>query len=147
MRYKETGNVHLDFHRTTNGTISYLRANYGRKFLDETFRRTARDVYAAIREDLKQGNPEHLVEHWTYFFDREGGQYTLERADDEIRFIVHRCPAVAYLQGRGIPIDEDFCCQTVVVNNALAEGTPFEVSTEVLGDGKCMQTIRRRARP
>ena len=92
MRYRETGEVHLDFHRSTNGTIAYLRDNYGREFLDETFRRTARDVYRAIHEDLEQGNPEHLVEHWTYFFDREGGQYTLEREGDEIRFVVHRCP-------------------------------------------------------
>jgi hypothetical protein len=147
MRYQETGEVHLDFHRSTNGTIAYLRGNYGREFLDETFRRMARDVYRAIHEDLKQGDPEHLVQHWTYFFDREGGQYTLERKDGEIRFIVHRCPAIAYLQGRGIPVDPDFCRQTVVVNETLAEGTPFEVITEVLGGGKCVQTIRRRANP
>ena len=147
MRYQETGEVHLDFHRTTNGTIAYLRTNYGREFLDETFRRTARDVYRAIHEDLMQGNPEHLVEHWTYFFDREGGQYTLERTDGEIRFIVHQCPAIAYLQSRGIPVDEDFCRQTIVMNETFAEGTPFEVTTEVLGGGKCVQTIRRRAKP
>ena len=147
MRYRETGEVHLDFHRATNGTIAYLRDNYGREFLDETFRRTARDVYRAIHEDLKQGNPEHLVEHWTYFFDREGGQYTLERKGGEIRFVVHKCPAIAYLESRGIPVDTDFCRQTVVVNETLAEGTPFEVTTEVLGGGKCVQTIRRRANP
>lgn len=145
MRYRDTGEVHLDFHRTANGTIAYLRANYGREFLDETFRRTARNVYAAIREDLKRGDAEHLVEHWTYFFDREGGRYALERNGEEIRFVVERCPAVDYLQSRGIPIDEDFCRQTVVVNDALAEGTPFEISTEVLGGGKCVQTIHRRA--
>ena len=44
MRYKETGEVHMDFHRTTNGTIAYLRKTYGEKFLDEVFRRTAQDV-------------------------------------------------------------------------------------------------------
>ena len=71
--------------------IAYLRANYGRAFLEETFRRMARDVYRAIGNDLKQGNQEHLVEHWTYYFDREGGQYTLERKDDAIHFVVHQC--------------------------------------------------------
>jgi hypothetical protein len=147
MRYRETGEVHIDFHRSTNGTIAYLRDKYGREFLDETFRRTAHDVYRAIHEDLAQGNPEHLVEHWTYYFDREGGQYTLERTDDEIRFTVHRCPAIAYLQSRGIAVDPDFCRQTVVINDTLAEGTPFEVKTEVLGGGRCVQTIRRRAKP
>lgn len=145
MRYRETGEVHLDFHRSTNGTIAYLREHYGREFLDETFRRTARDVYRAIHDDLKAGNPEHLVEHWTYYFDREGGQYTLERTDDEIRFVVHQCPAIAYLNRRGIPVDTAFCRQTIVINETLAEGTPFRVTTEVLGGGKCVQTILRRA--
>ena len=147
MRYRETGEVHRDFHRSTNGTIAYLRDTYGQEFLDETFRRTARDVYRSIHDDMKRGDPEQLVEHWTYFFEREGGQYTLERKDGEIRFIVHRCPAIAYLQSRGIEIDRDFCRQTVVINATFGEGSPFEVSTEVLGGGKCVQTIRRRANP
>lgn len=144
MRYRETGEVHRDFHRTLNGTIGYLREEYGREFLDDTFRRTAREVYRAIREDLAAGNPEHLVEHWRYFFEREGGEFTVERTDGEIRLRVTRCPAIAYLTARGIPIDPDFCRQTIVVNEALADGTPFTVTTEVLGGGRCTQTIRRR---
>jgi predicted ArsR family transcriptional regulator len=147
MRYRETGEIHIDFHRSTNGTIAYLRENYGREFLDETFRRTARDVYRAIHEDLKAGDPEQLVEHWTYFFDREGGKYVLERTEDEIRFVVQQCPAIAYLESRGIAVDPDFCRQTVVINETLAEGTPFEAATEVLGGGRCVQTLRRRAAP
>ena len=147
MRYQETGEIHLDFHRSTNGTIDYLSKSYGREFLDETFRRTARDVYRAIHEDLKAGNPEHLVQHWTHFLDREGGRYTIERKDNEIRFVVHECPAIAYLKKRGIPIAQDFCRQTIVINDTLAKGTPFEVTTDVLGDGKCVQTIRRRTNP
>ncbi len=145
LRYQETGEVHLDFHRSANGTIAYLRDTYGHAFLEETLRCTAQNVYVAIRNALKAGDPEQLVEHWIYFFEREGGQYLLERKDDEIRFIVQRCPAIAYLKGRGIAIDRDFCRQTVVINDALAEGTPFEVTTEVMAGGKCVQTIRRRA--
>jgi len=147
VRYRETGELHLDFHRSLNGTIAYLRKTYGRDLLDETFRRTGRDVYRAIREDLLRGDPESLVEHWTYYFDREGGKYRLEREGDEIRFIVSQCPAIAYLQKRRIEVDPDFCRQTVVVNEALAEGTPFEVTTEVQGGGRCVQTIRRRPKP
>jgi len=144
MRYQETGEVHMDFHRSTNGTIAYLREHYGEDFLDDIFRRTAQQVYRAIHEDLKAGNPEHLVEHWKYFFDREKGEYEIEREGGEIRMTVSRCPAVAYLQGRGIEIDPAFCRQTVAVNDALAEGSPFEVATEVLGGARCVQTIRRR---
>ena len=73
MRYRETGEVHLDFHRTTNGTIAYLRKTHGESFLDDVFRRMAHDVYRSIHEDLQRGDPEQLVEHWRYFFDREGG--------------------------------------------------------------------------
>ncbi len=143
MRYQETGEVHRDFHRVTNGTIAYLREHHGRDFLDETFRRTARQVYRAIHEDLKRGDPEHLIKHWTYFFDREGGRYTLERAPDEIRFVVHECPAIAWLKQHRIAVDPDFCRQTVVINATLGEDTPFAITTEVLGDGRCVQTIRR----
>ena len=144
MRYRETGQVHLDFHRTTHGTIAYLRERYGLELLDEVFRRTACDVYRAIREDLLRGDPEQLVEHWTYFLDREGGDCVLERGDEAIRLTVRRCPAVAYLESRGIAIDPAFCRQTVVINEALAEGSPLEVTTEVLGGGRCVQTLRRR---
>ena len=98
LRYQETGEVHADFHRSANATIAYLRDTYGREFLDETFRCMAENVYRTIHEDLKNGNPETLVEHWTYFFSREGGQETVERKEDEIRFVVDRCPAIAYLK-------------------------------------------------
>jgi predicted ArsR family transcriptional regulator len=144
MRYRDSGPLHLDFHRTTNGTIAYLRKQHGEEFLKETFRRTARDVYRAIREDLARGNAEPLVEHWSYYFDREGGEYTIERSDETIVLRVAKCPAIAYLQSRGIEIDPAFCLQTVVVNEALAEESPFEIITEVLGKGRCVQTIRRK---
>lgn len=143
MRYQETGQVHMDFHRATNGTLTYLRKKYGQELVDEVVRRTARNVYRAIHEDLARGNPEHLLEHWTYFFDREDGQYEVEREGDNIRFVVKRCPAIAYLQKRGLEIDPNFCRATVVMNETLAEGTPFEVATEVQGGGRCVQTIRR----
>ena len=146
MRYRDAGQVHLDFHRTTNGTIGYLRRKYGRAFLDETFRRTARDVYRSIREDLLKGDTSQLLEHWSYYFDREGGRYSIDRNGDEIRMTVHECPAIAYLKKRGIEIDPDFCRQTIVINEAFAESSPFEITTDVIGDGRCVQTLRRLRR-
>jgi hypothetical protein len=143
MRYRETGEVHMDFHRTTNGTISYLRRTHGVKFLDEVFRRTAQDVYRAIWEDLKRGRTTHLVRHWRHFFDREKGKYSVRRGRDEVRLTVTECPAVAYLRRRGIRVDPAFCRQTVAMNRAWSEGTPFEITTELLGEGRCVQTLRR----
>ena len=144
MRYRETGRLHLDFHRTANGTIAYLRKKHGLGFLDDTLQRTAQDVYKAIREDLRRGDAESLVEHWTYFLDREQGKYRVERRGGVIRLTVRQCPAIAYLRRRGIAVDPAFCRQTVVVNEALAEGTPFAVTTDVRGGGRCVQTVRRR---
>ena len=144
MRYRETGDVHLDFHRSMNGTIAYLRERYGIEMLDEVLRRTAREVYREIRADLQKGNPEHLLEHWTYFLTREGGKFRVERSDEEIRLTVERCPAAAYLQERGIALDPAFRRQTTVLNEALCEGTPFEVTTEVIDDLRYIQTIRKR---
>jgi predicted ArsR family transcriptional regulator len=143
MRYRETGEVHLDFYRTLNGTIAWLREQYGDELLDETFRRTARDVYRSIHDDLRRGDDAQLVEHWTYYLEREGGRFTVTREDGEVSLAVEECPAIAYLKGRGIAIDPAFCRQTVVLNEALAEGTPFDITTEVLGEGRCRQTIRR----
>lgn len=143
MRYRDSGEVHLDFYRTLNGTIGWLRQHYGTDFLDETFRSTARDVYRAIHDDLRQGDASQLAEHWTYYLEREGGRYSLEREGGSIRLVVHECPAIAYLNRRGIAVDPAFCRQTAVMNEALAEGTPFDITTEMLGDGRCTQTIRR----
>jgi hypothetical protein len=143
MRYRDTGQVHLDFHRTANGTIAYLRKAYGLEFLDEVLRRVACEVYRSIHEDLERGDPEQLIEHWTYYLDRERGDYAIERQPDLIRLTIRRCPAIAYLRERGIEPDPAFCRQTSVVNAALAEGSPFEITTEVIGDGRCVQTLRR----
>jgi hypothetical protein len=144
LRYHETGPLHRDFHRTTNGTIAYLRKTHGLRMLDAILRHVAQDVYRSIHEDLKRGDPEQLVKHWRHFFRREKGRITIRRKGTEIRMTVQECPAIAYLRLRGIAIDPAFCRQTVTVNNALAEGTPFTITTEVLGEGRCVQTIRRR---
>ena len=145
MRYRETGEVHMGFHRGLNGTIGYLRKKYGEKFLDETFRRMAHDVYRSIREDLQGGDVRQLIEYWRYFFEREGGDFTIEESGDEVRFSVSRCPAISYLQDKGIEIDPAFCRQTIVINKALAEDSPFQIDTEVLGGGRCLQTVRRKS--
>lgn len=144
LRYRETGAVHMDFHRTTNATIAYLRERYGQDFLDDVLRRTARDVYASIRADLLRGETAQLVEHWRYFFDREKADYEIEETGGAIRLTVHKCPAIAYLERRGIPVDPAFCRQTIVINQALAEGSRFDIDTEILGAGRCVQTIKAR---
>ena len=38
----------------------------------------------------------------------------------------------------------NFCDQTIKTNEAIAEGTPYEIKTEILGEASCKQIIRRR---
>lgn len=144
MRYKESGNVHMDFHRTLNATISYLVEKHGEAFLKKTLRRMAHDVYHSIREDLRRGDPAQLLEHWCYYFDREKGKYEIKHTEDEIRMTVTRCPAFDYLEKQGIEISPHFCSQTVEINKALAEDTPFRIQTRPNGDGSCVQIIEKR---
>ena len=41
-------------------------------------------------------------------------------------------------------VSPNFCDQTIKTNEAIAEGTPYEIKTEILGEASCKQTIRRR---
>ncbi len=134
----------MDFYRTLNATISYIAERYGEDFLKKTFRMMAHDVYRSIREDLRKGDPKQLIEHWAYYFDRENGEYEICRQGDEINFKVNKCPAIRYLQEQHINISPHFCSQTVEVNKALAEDTPFEIITKITGRGSCRQVIRKR---
>jgi hypothetical protein len=83
------------------------------------------------------------VTHWTYFTEREKGVYKIEREGNEIRFIVLQCPATTYLRNRGIVVDPEFRRQTITMNQAWSEGTPFEISTKITGEDAYVQTIRR----
>ncbi len=144
MRYRETGNVHKDFHLATDRTIKYILAEYGINFLKELFRRTAQRVYRVIYEALKSGNPEPWVEHMSYFFNREGGVFEIQRNNGNIIFKVTECPAVKHLKERGISPSVDFCLQTSLLNEAWAENTPFTIRTVVVGEGMCYQIIKSR---
>jgi hypothetical protein len=91
------------------------------------------------------GNPEHLIEHWTYYLEREGAEFSVERTEADVTVTVRRCPALAYLEERGVVPDPAMRRQTAIVNEALAEGTRFEILTRPLGDRGYVQTIRRRS--
>ncbi len=144
MRYRDTGAVHLDFYRTLNATIAYICEKYGKEFLCETFRKTARGVYRSIREELMQGSADQLLRHWEYYLDRDGGEYSVKKSGGTIVLAISRCPAVAYLKKQGIEASPYFCEQTIQLNRALSEGTPFDIRTEVTRPGVCVQTVIRR---
>jgi predicted ArsR family transcriptional regulator len=144
-RYSEDGNVHLDFHGATNTTIDFIVSRYGIEAMHEIFKKVGRDVYQDIRRHLMEGDADELVKHWRHFFDRESADYDISVTDDQIVLTVRHCTAWHHVKAIAPGVSPFFCDQTVVTNNAMAEGTPFAVETTVLGGGACTQVIRRRS--
>lgn len=144
LRYQEDGNVHLDFHGATNTTIKFIIDRYGIEALHEIFRRVGRDVYQDLRRHLDAGDRNELVKHWRHFFTREDADFDISIGDDEIVLTVRHCTAWFHVQKIHGAVSAQFCDQTIVVNNALAEGTPFRIDTIIDGPGACRQVIRRR---
>ncbi len=145
LRYQEEGNVHLDFHGAVNTTIDFIVTRYGIETLHEIFRRVGTDVYQDLRRHLLAGDRDELVRHWRHFFTREGAEFDIAVDGDAIVMTVRRCPAwhhVAKIHGT---VSAQFCDQTRVVNDAMADGTPFAVDTIITGPGSCRQVIRRLA--
>ena len=144
LRYSEEGNVHLDFHGAVNTTIDFIVSRYGLAALHEIFAKVGRDVYADLRQHLAAGDPDELVKHWNHFFTREHAEFDIAVGDDVIVLTVRRCPAWHHVNKIAPSVSPFFCDQTIVTNNAMAEGTPFTVETVLTGQGACTQTIRRR---
>lgn len=144
LRYQSTGEVHKDFHGLTCATLHYLIDNYGRDAVVQVLKNTAQKVYKTIHEGLKNGDPEELVEFWTYYLEREKGRFSLEKTEHAIRLIVEDCPALRHLVKLEQEPDPILCEGTRIFNEALAEGTPYELTTERTGEFSCVQTLTKR---
>ncbi len=147
LRYHDEGNTHLDFHGATNTTIDFIVERYGIDALHDIFRRVGTDVYADLRRHLMAGDAEELVRHWRHFFTRENADFEIAVEEDgAIVLTVNRCPAYEHVRKLTGAVSPQFCDQTTVTNAAMAEGTPFSVTTEITGEGSCRQIIRKRER-
>ena len=144
LRYQESNELHMDFHGTTNTTMDYIADNYGVEALKEILRKTGRDVYKSIHEKLVKGDASELVEHLNWFFFREKGKYQLTVDDDRIVFEVFECPALRHLKKLGLEPSKHLCLQTSEVNAVMCEGSPWESSVEVIGEGHCIQTFSKK---
>ena len=143
MRYRETGQIHMDFHGAVNTTVEYISSKYGDKALHEIFFATGRDVYKDIREHLQKNDPGELVNFWKYFFDRENGDYEINEENGNIVLHVKSCPAVKHVKKLGLKLSLEFCSQTVFVNKGITDGTPYEIETVKTGECSCTQTLKR----
>jgi len=144
MRYKEEGEIHKDFHLAVNTTINWVLSSYGIDFLAELFRRTAQDVYAAIYQKLKNGDASEFIEHMEYFLSREGGEFYLDENDSGVILHIIKCPAACHIKDKYGKVPEAFHLQTVLLNNAWSQNTPFIISTDILGECECQIRVARR---
>jgi hypothetical protein len=147
MRYRSTGNVHKDFHLATNTTIAYVLDTYGIEFLEELFARTAQRVYRSIHEALVSGDPEPLIEHFYYYYEREGGLFRVDDMRTEgggIDFVVLECPAVRHIVERTGKVDDRFYLQFELLAKGFSEGTPFAITCLRSDDGGYTYRIRTR---
>jgi predicted ArsR family transcriptional regulator len=145
LRYQEEGNVHLDFHGAVNTTIDFIVARYGVEVLHEIFAKVGKDVYVDLRQHMMDGKPEEMVRHWRHFFTRENAAYDISVSEEEIVLTVRRCTAWHHVAKIAPSVSPHFCDQTSKVNEAIAEGSPYSIDTEITGPGACRQIIRRRA--
>ena len=144
LRYQSKGEVHKDFHGLTCATLHYLIDNYGQDALVQVLRNTAQKVYKTIHEGLKKGEPDELVEFWTYYLEREKGEFSVEKTEETIRLVVKSCPALRHLVKLEQEPDPILCEGTKIFNDALAEGSPYELTTERTGTFSCVQTLKKR---
>ena len=144
LRYQAHGEIHKDFHGLTCATLHYLIDCYGKEAMVEVLRNTAQKVYKSMHEGLKNNNPDELVEYWQFYFEREKGDFSIERVENEIRLIVKDCPALRHLVKLEKQPDPLMCEGTEIFNNALTEGTSYEIETRKTGDFSCVQILKKK---
>ena len=109
LRYQESNELHRDFHGSANLAIHYLAENYGVEAAKGVLRKTGREVYKSIHDKLAAGDDSELVEHLSWFANREGARYRLEVAPGEVVFEMLECPAIRHLRQLGVAPDELTC--------------------------------------
>lgn len=144
MRYRCTGEVHRDFHASVLDGVNYLVDVYGEDAARTVLGRTAREVYRTMHEGLVAGDSSELLDWWRYYLDREGGAYRLEETADGATLTVTECPAQVHLRTRGISGGRRTCWATRILNDALCEGSPYEIVLEETGDASCRQILRKK---
>ena len=145
LRYACKGELHKDFHASILDGVNYLIDNYGESAAREVLSATAQQVYRTMHEKLARGDSSELIEWWLYYMDREQADYVLEEREKGGAVLdIARCPALAHLEKRGVPGGRRVCWATRILNEALCEGTPFEIVLDAEKGKGCRQILRRR---
>ena len=145
LRYACKGELHKDFHASILDGINYMLDNYGEESIRRILFTTGTKVYRQMHEKLVRGDSSELLAYWRHYFGREGGKWTLEeRPAGGAVLTVGDCPALRHLEKRGISGGKRTCWATRVLNEALCDGSPFEIVLAETGDFACRQELRRK---
>ena len=145
LRYSAHGELHMDFHASTLDGVNYLLENYGEDALKEVLFNTGTKVYKSIHEKLQKGDSSELLEHWQFFFSREGGEFKLDINEDGTATLeVIKCPALCHLEKINIAPDQVMCRATAILNDALCSDSPFVIETVPTGKFSCRQVLKLR---
>jgi len=143
VRYKDTGEIHKDFHLAVDRTITYIMEHYGEQFLIDLCKRTSQQVYQDIYRHLKEGDLCALAEHWQYYYTREGGEFTLTQDNDQLVLTVTKCPAAEHIikiKGSLSPYYHRF---DELLVGSWCEHTPFVSTFTVHNPVSYTITVRR----
>ena len=136
MRYKENNEIHKDFHGATLMSANYIVANYGIEALQKIMHEVGTKVYMQINNKLKDGDTSELIEYKEYFLEREGGEFEMVKHDNGLfDLTVSKCPMMEHLKKLGMEINDNFYLLNRFLNEALCDGTPYELSYEKLDNG------------
>ena len=124
--------------------MHYLIENYGQESVHEILTNTAQKVYRTIHEAVQRGDFSELAEFWSYYLEREGGEFAVEKLAEGIRLTVKDCPALRHLVKLEQEPDPILCDATRIFNEALAEGSPYASTMEKTGTFSCVQTFRQK---
>ncbi len=144
LRYRETGELHKDFHGSTSLALDFVAERHGEDALTEILHNVGTKVYASIHQKLLKDDPSELIEHLAYFYNREEADFDLEVTDQEITLRVRQCPAIAHIRKVGLPLSKCFCRSTTEINAAMCEGTAWATETKILAEGQCVQRFYRK---
>jgi hypothetical protein len=130
MRYRDTGELHRDFHLGTNTTIDFIMEQYGPGFLLELCRRTTQKVYKDIYQQLQQGNSSALIEHLQYYLGRESGVFEINTGQDQISVNVSKCPMLSHITSNGEILSPGIGDFLSDFYGSWGENTPFTITVD-----------------
>lgn len=137
--------IHKDFHGIHSFILEYVQERYGDAFLEKGLRRIGQIVYAPVAKNLAKQGLDYLEEYWREIFEAEDGEISTRREGETLVLEVKKCPAIAHLHAKGMPVARRFCDHTRIINEEICRAAGYESDVEYdQQHGRCVQRFRKR---